>query len=59
MYCGGKGDGEKGTDLFFRVIPRSALSSSLDSKPGNPLHFVYEAAITRQLAALQAFTNQR
>jgi len=35
------------------------LPSSLYSQPGNPLYFVYEAAIARQLAALQTFTNQR
>jgi len=49
---------KKGTDLFFRERSRPALPSPLDSQPGNPLYFVYEAAIPRQLAALQTFTNQ-
>jgi len=49
---------KKGTDLFFRAGSRPALPSSLDSKPSNPLYFVYESAIARQLAALQTLTDQ-
>lgn len=50
---------EKGADLFFREGTRPDLPSSFDAKPGDPLHFVYEAAIAGQMATLQTFTNQR
>jgi len=48
----------KGDRFIFHAGSRPALPSSLDSKPGNPLYFIYESTIARQLAALQTLTEQ-